>query len=286
MNKLNAATTLRVAAAQLAASDDIEANLQHIAALAAEARKAGAVVVAFPEASTYDWQASGRGIAAFADKYGLVVADELAQIAAANSITLVAGTFAADGAQTRNRMLVYGPDGARVAQYDKVHLYDSFGYRESDKVKAAEPDEKGSELTVFDAGPFHVGVFNCYDLRFPEITRALIDAGADTLLIGSAWVAGEHKVDHWRTLLKARAIENTSYVIASCQSGPASVGHSMVVDPFGEILSECESQMGLAVADLSLEHLRDVRKIVPSLEHRRYGVTPRRTTTEVGSPAA
>src|SRR3546814_1886718 len=102
--------------------------------------------------------------------------------------------------------------------------------RESDKVAAAVPDRQGSELSVFGFGPFHVGLFNCYDLRFPEITRALVDEGADVLLVGSARVAGDHKSGHWRTLLKARAIENTSYVIASNHPGPSSVGGSMIVE--------------------------------------------------------
>src|SRR3546814_19954318 len=103
-----------------------------------------------------------------------------------------------DDGRVRNRMLAYASNGTPIARYDKVHLYDSFGYRESDKVAAAVPDRQGSELSVFGFGPFHVGLFNCYDLRFPELTRALVDEGDDVLLIGSAWVAGEHKRGHWQ----------------------------------------------------------------------------------------
>src|SRR3546814_16138494 len=111
---------------------------------------------------------------------------------------MCAGTVAMDEGGVRNRMRAYASNGTPIAQYDKVHLYDSVGYRESDKVAAAVPDRQGSELSVFGFGPFHVGLFNCYDLRFPEITRALVDEGADVLLIGSAWVAGEHKSGHRR----------------------------------------------------------------------------------------
>src|SRR3546814_18677302 len=103
---------------------------------------------------------------------------------------------------------------------------------------------------------------------------ALVDEGADVLLIGSAWVAGEHKSGHWRTLLKARAIENTSYVIASNQPGHSSVGGSMIVDPYGEIIAECTSKAGLAIADLSFEHHRKVRRLVTCIKHPRYRNVP------------
>ena len=126
------------------------------------------------------------------------------------------------------RAAVQHPAGPRraSADYRKIHLYDSFGYRESDRL-APGP----SSRSLVDVGGFRVGLMTCYDLRFPELARALVDRGAEVLVVPAAWVAGPRKVDHWRTLLRARAIENTVFVVAAGQPGPRYTGHSMVVGP-------------------------------------------------------
>src|SRR3546814_19748530 len=130
-------TSTRVAAAQFASAGDVEENLQQIAALAKSAKQAGAKLVAFPEASTYDWQAYAHDIMAFAHKYGVIVSDELGRIAAENDIALVAGHFAMDDGRVRKRMLAYARTGTPFALYAKVQLYETFSDSDSEKVEAA-----------------------------------------------------------------------------------------------------------------------------------------------------
>lgn len=273
----NLSAGLNVAAAQFTSTPEIEENLRAIATLARRAKQGGADLVVFPEAAMFEWHAPAEQIALAAQHHGEQFCDSLAELARQESVTLVAGAFVPDdGHGTRNRMVAYGADGEKLGHYDKVHLYDAFNYRESDKIHAAIPDGRGSELCVIPAGPFNLGLLNCYDLRFPEIARALIDAGADTFLVSSAWVSGPHKEAHWETLLRARGIENTCYVIAANQPAPASVGLSTIIDPLGVTLDVCTSTFGLASGELSRARLDEVRAIVPSLQHRKYDVVAKK----------
>ncbi|MGB0099403.1 MAG: nitrilase-related carbon-nitrogen hydrolase, partial [Nocardioides sp.] len=146
------------------------------------------------------------------------------------------------------------------------HLYDSFGYRESDRLTAGPT---GSAWPVVDVGGFRIGLMTCYDLRFPEMARALVDAGAEVLVVPAAWVAGPRKVDHWRTLVRARAIENTVFVLAAGQSGPRYSGHSLVVDPLGDVLAEAGENDEVLGAELTRERLEESRRTNPSLANRR-----------------
>lgn len=158
--------------------------------------------------------------------------------------------------------------GERVF-YEKVHLYDSFGYRESDNVLAGNPT-----AVQLDVHGFRMGLMTCYDLRFPEFARLHAALGAQVLLYPAGWVAGERKVHHWRTLLTARAIENTCYVVAADLCQGQFVGHSMVIDPNGDVIAEAGEEEELLIADLSLDVLAQTRRIAPTLEHRRIGQLP------------
>jgi predicted amidohydrolase len=129
------------------------------------------------------------------------------------------------------------------------------------------------EPLVFDCGEMKVGVITCYDLRFPELARVLVDAGATLIAIPSAWVSGDHKVEQWSSLVQARAIENTVYVAGAAQPPPEYCGHSMVVDPFGVQLVRLGEDEGIAVAEVSAERVNAVRERMPSLEHRRLRVS-------------
>ena len=153
-------------------------------------------------------------------------------MAAERGTTVLAGMFEQgdDPARPVNTLVLRG---AAEADYRKIHLYDSFGYRESDRIAAGPRTPVTADL----AG-FRLGLMTCYDLRFPELARALVDSGAEVLVVPAAWVAGPRKVDHWTTLVRARAIENTAYVVAVGQPGPRYTGHSLVVDPWGEVLAE------------------------------------------------
>lgn len=263
---------VRVAAAQFAGGDDVSKNLVGIERLATAAARRGATVVVFPEAAMYAWDAPPEDLQTAAVRHADTFVEGLSGIAAATGVTIVAGMFAAThGRRPVNRMIVVGPGGV-VTSYDKVHLYDAFHYRESDRVVAGPSFPDRTELGVFAQGPWVFGLLNCYDLRFPEMARLLVEHEVNVLVVSSAWVSGPHKEMHWDTLLRARAIENTCYVVASSQPPPASVGLSMVVDPLGLAAATCPHAEGLAMHDLDPTHLGDVRALVPSVRQRRYPI--------------
>jgi predicted amidohydrolase len=158
-----------------------------------------------------------------------------------------------------------------VAHYRKQHLYDAFGARESEWVAPGDLDEP----RLFQVDGVRVGLQTCYDLRFPEVTRRIVDAGADLVLVPSEWVAGPLKDHHWRTLVTARAIENTVYLAAADHVPPVGVGASMIVDPVGVTLAELGHEPDSALAQVSPERVREVRQANPALALRRYAVVPR-----------
>ena len=154
--------------------------------------------------------------------------------------------------------------GNASADYRKIHLYDSFGYRESDRLTggAVEP-------VVVDVAGWQVGLMTCYDLRFPELARRLVDAGAEVLVVPAAWLPGDRKVAHWRTLLAARAIENTCFVVGAGQPEPRYVGHSAVIGPLGDVLAEADGSEQVIDAVLDRADLDEARRTNPSLANRR-----------------
>ena len=162
-----------------------------------------------------------------------------------------------------NTLVVVDGEGLR-ASYRKIHLYDSFGYKESDRLAAADPVP-----TVVDVAGVQVGLTTCYDLRFPELSRALARAGTDLLLVPAAWVAGPRKVAQWRALLVARAIENLAYVAGVSQPGPRYTGHSAVVDPRGEVVAAAEDGEAVVTAAVDLDVVHEARAENPSLLNRR-----------------
>jgi predicted amidohydrolase len=220
-------------------------------------------LVVLPEAFARDFGEAGSDVSAYAEPVDGPFASEVERVAAARGATLLAGMFETSDDPSRpwNTLVLRG---AATADYRKVHLYDSFGYRESDRLSAGEISAATVEL-----GGLTLGLMTCYDLRFPEQARALVDAGADVLVVPSAWVAGERKVDHWRTLVRARAIENTAYVVAVGQPGPRYTGHSMVVDPLGDVLVEAGEGAETLFATLDRDVVEQARRTNPSLANRR-----------------
>lgn len=150
--------------------------------------------------------------------------------------------------------------------YRKIHLYDSFGFKESDVLSAG-----ATEPVVVEVNGWRVGLMTCYDLRFPELGRLLADEGAEVIVVPAAWVAGERKVQHWQTLLRARAIENLAYVVGVGQPAPRYCGHSTVIAPNGDVLVEAGGPDEV-VLDAVLERslLTEVRRVNPSLDNRRF----------------
>jgi predicted amidohydrolase len=220
-------------------------------------------LVVWPEAFARDFGEAGSDVSAYAEPVTGPFATEAARVADSRRTTIVAGQFETshDPERPFNTLVVRG---AVTAAYRKVHLYDSFGYRESDRLVAGDPAP-----VVVTVGGWQVGLMTCYDLRFPEMARMLVDAGAEVLVVPAAWVAGERKVDHWRTLLRARAIENTAFVVAAGQPAPRYSGHSMVVDPLGDVLVEAGDGPEVLRASLRREVLVEARRTNPSLRNRR-----------------
>ena len=210
---------------------------------------------------------------------------EIKALAAQHGIAIVCGINEAtdEGTRIHNTLLAVDAQGQVVATYRKLHLYDAFGYTESKLVSAGaiEPPQtfKVEELTF--------GMQTCYDLRFPEVTRRLVDAGADVVLMPAEWVPGPLKEDHWTTLLRARAIENTVYLAAADQCGDSGAGNSMIVDPMGVVVAALGEEDGLATATLDASRIARVREKNPAISLRRFSVVP---TTSIngryGSPVA
>ncbi|MBM7517915.1 carbon-nitrogen hydrolase family protein [Nocardioides nitrophenolicus] len=257
---------LRLALVQAASALDPAANRDAVATLVAE-HAGDADLVVFPEAFARDFGEAGSDVSPYAEPLDGPFATTLAEAAAAHHTTLLAGMFeqGPDPERPFNTLVMRGD---ATASYRKVHLYDSFGYRESDRLSAGP-----LEPVVVDLHGWRVGLMTCYDLRFPELARALVERGAELIVLPAAWVAGPRKVAHWRTLVSARAIENTVYVAAVGQPAGRYCGHSLVVDPFGEVLAEAGpgSPEQPEVVRVVIEHtvLAEARRVNPSLLNRR-----------------
>lgn len=212
----------------------------------------------------HDFGSADHDLAAVAEPLDGPFVQLLGEEARRIGATVVAGMFERTDDLPFNTLVVVDPDGTLRQTYRKIHLYDSFGYKESDRLRAGDISP-----VVLDVAGTPVGLMTCYDLRFPEHARALVDAGAETIVIPAAWVAGDLKLDHWRTLLAARAIENTVHVIAAAQGGDRYTGHSLVVDPWGSIVAEAGSTPEIIRATLEPELVARAREINPSLANRR-----------------
>ena len=262
---------LTVAVCQFAPTDSREQNRATVAEMTSDAASAGARLVVFPEYSSYFVNPFDDTVEANAEPLDGDFTRALREVAAEHEVTIVAGLLEAgsDG-RVRNTAVAVNTTGI-IATYRKQHLYDAFGQKESDWV---EPGEIGQPET-FALGGFTVGLMTCYDLRFPEVARTLVDAGADVLVVPSEWVRGPLKEHHWETLLTARAIENTVYVVAADHPTPIGIGHSMVVDPAGVKVASVGTDAGIAVARMDPAVIGRVREVNPALKLRRYTVLPR-----------
>lgn len=257
--------SVRVHVAGLACGRDPAANRELATDAVRRAADDGARLVVLPEyAAAFD----PRGVGAdLAEPLEGPFVRAITRAAADGGLTVVAGTAVPTSpGRAANVVVVVDADGVRAA-YRKVHLYDAFGQRESERLDAGDP---AAPPAVVDVDGLRLGVLTCYDLRFPESARRLADAGADVLAVPAAWAAGPHKADHWTTLLRARAIENTAYVLGAAQCGRGVTGATCVVDPLGVVVAEGD----VAAADLSVDVVREVRERNPSLLNRRYRVVP------------
>ena len=267
------AAGMRVALGQLPISPDPAVNLGRVAEALTDAARRGADLAVFPEATQARF---GSDLRSIAEPLNGTFGTGLAQAARSTGVALVAGVFepAPDG-RVYNTAVAYDGAGTLVAAYRKIHLFDSLGERESAMVAP------GSEPVVTDLAGIRTGIMTCYDVRFPELARALVAGGAELIVIPAAWAAGLFKEEHWVTLVRARAIENTVWVAAACQvpdasapptRAPTGIGRSLLVDPMGVVRTDLGPFAGVGVADLDTTLTKQVRSMLPSLEHRREDV--------------
>ncbi len=261
---------MKVAAGQLAPTTDPAVNRRTIAALAAKAQAEGVDLLVLPEEAMLlaDGLDGDLGEIARAEWPGFV--EFIGDLAREHGLAIIAAGYeGTDSHRPYNTIVVFDAHGVQRATYRKLHLYDAFAYRESDYVTPGDENP-----VVVEIGGYLIGLVNCYDLRFPELTRSLIDLGADLISVSAAWVSGAMKEDHWTTLLRARAIESTSWLIAAGSASPECVGHSMIVDPLGIVRSALGGEdFGLAISTISHARTDEVRAILPVLENRRLNTT-------------
>lgn len=263
---------LRVSLCQVASTTDLAANREQIGSALATAAASGSRLAILPEYATA-FDPAGVGVQ-YAEPVDGPSLGFLRDQARRHGLTVVAGTTltSQDPERGSNAVVVVDPDGTVRAAYRKVHLYDAFGHRESDRL---EPGAADAEPVVVDVEGLRIGIETCYDLRFPEMSRRLVDAGAQVIVVPAAWAAGPGKVEQWTVLARARAIENTCAVLAVGQAGRGVVGHSIAVGPAGVVLGELGREPGALHVVVDGEEIARVREVNPSLANRRYTVVPR-----------
>jgi predicted amidohydrolase len=269
-------TPIAVATAQFSAVANIDTNLETIKTLAKQAADRGARVVVFPEAAMYKQQAEAGALPVqeVAQETDGPFAQSLGELATELGIILVVGMATPGGVKAHNVIIVVEPDLGVTKTYDKIHLFESAKGKESDRYYPAPLTESLDALVTFDVDGMRFGLSNCYDLRFPEMYRALVDRGAEVLLVPAAWVDGPGKAMHWEVLLRARAIENTTYVVGAGQSPPMGAGYSLVVDPYGAGIASSTESAGITISWLDPARVAEARRAMPILANRRFGVHP------------
>jgi nitrilase len=261
----------RIAAVQLASGPNVKGNLNEAGRLIEMAVAQGARLVALPEYFAIMGMRDDDKVKAREKPGAGPIQEFLATTARRHGIWLVGGSVPLESAsphKVRNSCLVYDDQGKLAARYDKIHLFGfSMGQERYEEERTIEP---GSEVVTLDTPFARLGLSICYDLRFPELYRAM--QPVDIILVPSAFTETTGKA-HWETLIRARAIENLAYVLAPAQggyhlSGRETHGDSMIVDPWGVILDRLTRGSGIVIAPVNLQHLRNLRQSLPSLTHR------------------
>ena len=264
---------MRIALCQLPVSPDPTVNLSRVRTALDEAARGGAALAVFPEATMIRF---GSDLRAAAEPLDGPFCFEVGAACAAAGVAAVVGVFepAPDG-RVYNTAAAFSADGSLAASYRKLHLFDALGQRESDLVAP------GSSVAVASLGGVSVGLQICYDIRFPELTRALALRGAPLVTVSAAWQPGLFKEEHWVTLLRARAIENTVWIAAAGQvpdpdaaptRAPTGVGRSMLIDPLGVVRADLGPASGVLVAEADMSLVDSVRATLPSLANRRADI--------------
>ena len=264
----------RIAIAQIESSTDKDANLKKAVDWIHRAKGRSADVIAFPEFLMAFSPASqtAEELTRTAESADGPFVTALRRIAKAENVAVVATIY--ENSPISNRVFdtaVWIDAFGNIASlYRKLHLYDAFGFKESDKF------QPGSDVApLVRSGECRCGMMICYDLRFPEMARMLALDGANVLLAPSGWVQGDLKLEHWQTMIKARALENGSYVVAPDQVGNIYIGHSLIVDPLGRTVVDLGEKEGMEIVELDLSLVSETRDKLPLLKNRRADVYAR-----------
>ena len=261
---------MRIAVAQILSGTNPADNLQLVREYTGRAADAGATLVVFPEATMCRF---GVPLAPIAEPVDGPWADGVRRIAANANITVIVGMFTpADDGRVANTLLAAGPGSPNQpdTHYDKIHLYDAFGFTES---RTVAPGRGPVVITVDGVG---VGLSTCYDIRFPELFTTLARRGAQLITVSASWASGRGKLEQWTLLARARALDSTSYIVAAGQadpgeplasSAPTGVGGSLVVSPFGEVVASAGADPQLLVADLALDQVAKARETIAVLRN-------------------
>ena len=261
---------MRIAVAQILSGTNPADNLQLVRDYTGRAADAGATLVVFPEATMCRF---GVPLAPIAEPVDGPWADGVRRIAADANITVIVGMFTpADDGRVANTLLAAGPGSPNQpdTHYDKIHLYDAFGFTES---RTVAPGRGPVVITVDGVG---VGLSTCYDIRFPELFTTLARRGAQLITVSASWASGRGKLEQWTLLARARALDSTSYIVAAGQadpgeplasSAPTGVGGSLVVSPFGEVVASAGADPQLLVTDLALEQVAKARETIAVLRN-------------------
>lgn len=250
---------LTVAIEQFAATSSIETNLEQVLEAVRRGAKGGARVILLPEASMLPFGAALNIEEDLSGPWAMAVHD----LAASLGVVVCVGLFQG-GRKLRNTLLVTGKE--LHTGYDKIHLYDAFGYRESDQICA------GNAIKVISLDGIGLGLAICYDLRFPEHFIHMAKEGAHVMLVAAQWADGAGKLEQWRLLARARALDSTSWLLACGQASSGNgfgIGHSMIVSPMGEIVAELGREKGELLASIDLGAVTQAREILPVLQTRK-----------------
>ncbi len=266
----------KIAAIQMASGPNVSANLIEAGRLIESAVAAGARMVVLPENFAVMGMDEQDKVEIREREGEGPIQEFLSRQAARHELWIVGGTVPLEASapdKIRAACLVYDAAGRQVARYDKIHLFDVALRESGEEYNESATIEPGDQLVVVDTPFGRLGLAVCYDLRFPELFRNLVEQGAELIALPAAFTAITGKA-HWEVLVRARAIENLCYIIASAQggyhvSGRHTHGESMIVDPWGVVLDRLSSGSGIVVADIDCEQLRNTRRTFPVLEHRR-----------------
>lgn len=266
----------RLAAIQMASGPNISANLTEAGRLISRSVDAGAELVVLPENFAFMGMQEEDKIKICEQQGTGPMQDFIASQADKHRVWIVAGTIplqSKDKQRVAAACLLYNDRGETLARYDKVHLFDVKLEESKETYHESQTTEAGKHVSVVDTPFGRLGLAVCYDLRFPELFRHMTTEGVDVIAIPSAFTALTGRA-HWEVLLRARAIENLAYVVASAQggyhvNGRETFGHSMVIDPWGRVLDYLPSGSGYVIAKMDRQQLDTTRRNFPVLEHRK-----------------